>query len=106
MAASALLALIAPIIRNGSPNRSCQSAPSAFRTISTVSVSASAARNRSPKSFRSFARFRSCVQSLFIGMHRVAAARKALPLRRSTEPEATGKHPLCELFFSPRKDVL
>jgi hypothetical protein len=31
MAASALLALIVPIICNGSPNRSCQRFPSAFK---------------------------------------------------------------------------
>jgi hypothetical protein len=77
MAASALLALIAPIIRNGSPNRSCQGAPSAFRTISTVSVSASADRNRSPKSFRSFAR--SLVRTVVIHWNAQSRSSKKSP---------------------------
>ena len=58
------VALIVPIGCNGSPRRSCQRDPSAFRQISTVSGSTRAAKNTSPRSFRSLASCRSCVPSI------------------------------------------
>src|SRR4029077_17188735 len=82
-----------PIGANGCPRRSCQRVPSALRRISTVSGSANAAKNTSPRSFRNLASCRSYVPSLSTPLYD-----QELPRDASNDWYFTKKNPL--FFFA------